>query len=337
MQEMRQEMDLHDRNLPRGPHNGLTAKMSIRAMEEEISNQAGDLPNFASQLRRRHLPRLKLSSLVFAGSGDSYAAAVFAQELSRGEALASDPYELFTDIRRVRGKCLVIVSVSGRTRTNVQLARKAKGIATTRLAITANPESPLAKECDEILQLEYRTYRTITSGTISFTTSLLACAFLVGSIPGPAQVKKALSTPEQATNLVPAQRGTFVFTGSGVNYALALYGAAKMNEVLGARAEAVYPEQLGHSKLFSIDKEHDLIICLSNGLDKAGQLHKLLRKSGFQSIILSSSENNRVLRSLKIAIYLQRLPLAIAKRRRMVECSFLAHLQRLKLSNKMIY
>src|SRR2546429_7798950 len=146
--------------------------MSIEAMEEEISSQAQDLPGFASQLRQKHLPKLERSSLVFVGSGDSYATAVFAQELSQGEAVASDPYELLTNINRIRGKNLVIISVSGRTKTNIELARKAKGISSSTLAITANLESPLARECDETLRLEYRTTRILTSGTISFTTSL---------------------------------------------------------------------------------------------------------------------------------------------------------------------
>jgi len=307
-------------------------------MEEEISNQTLDLPRFVSHLRKANLPKIKPSSLVFAGAGDSYAASVFAQELSKGEAIASDPYELLTNIRRTRGKTLVIVSASGRTKANVELARKAKGIAARRLAITANPESPLARECDETLQLEYRTPGILTSGTISFTTSLLACASLLGNMPRTIRLKTGLSnTAHPATNLKQARRGMFVFTGSGINYALALYGAAKINEVLGAKAEAVYPEQLGHAVLFSIDKERDLIICLSTGSDKARQLHELLGKNGFQSSIPAISENNTVLRSLKIAFYLQQLSLAIAKRKRMAECAFLSDMNKLKLSNKMIY
>src|SRR5438094_3801471 len=157
--------------------------MSIRAMAEEISNQTRDLPSFASQLRKRHISKLKPSSLIFTGSGDSYAAAVFAQELSQGESAASDPYELLQNIRRIRGKNLVIISVSGRTKTNIELARKAKGISTSTLAITANSESPLARECDDTLQLQYRTAGILTSGTISFTTGLLACALLLSILP----------------------------------------------------------------------------------------------------------------------------------------------------------
>ena len=312
--------------------------MSIQAMEEEISYQVLDLPRFASHLRKAHLPKRKRSSLVFTGSGDSYAAAVFAQELSKGEAAASDPYELLTNIKRTRGKNLVIVSLSGRTKTNVELARKANGIATTTLAITAHPESTLARECDETLPLEYRAAGTLTSGTVSFTTSLLACAYLLGNLPRTIQLGTTLGAANRwARNLKPRAKSSFVFAGSGLNYALSLYGAAKINEVLGAKAEAAYPEQLGHAMLFSVNEERDLIVCLSNNRDKARQVYELLRKNDFQCSALAISGNDAVLRSLKIAIYLQQLPLAIAKRKRMAECAFLSEKKKLKLSNKMIY
>jgi fructoselysine-6-P-deglycase FrlB-like protein len=311
--------------------------MSIEAMEEEISNQTQDLPTFASQLRKKRLPKLQPSTLIFAGSGDSYAAAVFAQELSLGEAVASDPYELLTNISRIRGKNLVIISVSGRTKTNIELARKAKGISST-LAITANPESSLARECDETLRLEYRTTGILTSGTISFTTSLLACALLLRTLPKTVQVKTApIDNAGLATNLKQAGKGAFVFTGAGVNYALALYGAAKINEVLGAKAEAAYPEQLGHAKLFAIDKKRDIIVCISSGRDKAMKTHELLQKSGFRSSILTFPDSSTVNGSLRFAIYLQRFALSLARRKGLKECAFLSDKSRLNLSNRMIY
>ncbi len=313
-------------------------EMSIRAMEREISNQAENLPRFASQLRQKHRPKIERSSLIFAGSGDSYAAAVFAQEVSQGEAIASDPYELLTNIRRTRGKTLVIVSVSGRTRTNVELARNAKEIARRTLAITADPESPLGRECDETLRLSYRAAGTLTSGTVSFTTSLLACAFLVGNIPRIIQAKTGVGDATLlARRIRPVAKGSFVFTGSGVNYALSLYGAAKINEVLGAKAEAVYPEQLGHAKLFAIDKKRDVFVCISSGRDKATETHELLSKYGFHSSILTVPVSHVVNQSLKIAIYLQRLALSLARGKGIEECAFLTDKNRLKLSNRMIY
>ena len=312
--------------------------MSIEAMEEEISNQAQDLPRFASQLRQKHLLKLERSPFVFVGSGDSYATAVFAQELSLGEAVASDPYELLTNISRIRGKNLVIISVSGRTKTNIELVRKAKRMARETIAVTANPESLLARECDQTLQLKYRTTGMLTSGTVSFTTSLLACALLLGSLPRTVQIKTALTDAGRwATNLKQASEGLFLFTGSGVNYALSLYGAVKINEVLGAKAEAVYPEQLGHAKLFTIDKKRDVIVCISSGRDKAMKTHELLHKSGFRSSILAFPESHVVNRSLRITIYLQRLALSLARRKGIRECAFLADKNRLNLSSSMIY
>jgi len=307
-------------------------------MGEEISNQTQDLPGFASQLRNTHLPKLQPSTLIFAGSGDSCAAAFFAQELSQGESVASDPYELLTNIRRIRGKNLVIISVSGKTKTNIELARKARGISTRTLAITANPESPLARECDETLLLKYRATGMLTSGTIGFTTSLLACALLLRSLPRTIQVKSApIDTRWLSTNLKQAGKGAFVFTGSGVNYALSLYGTAKISEVLGAKAEAVYPEQLGHAKLFTIDKKRDFILCIPSGRDKAVETHQLLIKDGFQSSMIAFPDSHVVNRSLRIAIYLQRLALSLAMREGLKECGFLSDMSRLNLSSRMIY
>lgn len=307
-------------------------------MEEEISNQAKDLPSFASELRKERLPKAKPSSLVFTGSGDSYATAVFARELSRREAFASDPYELLTSIRKTKGKKLAIISVSGRTKTNIKLARKARGIAAKIIAITANPRSTLAKETDETLQLKYRSTGILTSGTVSFTTSVLACTALLGNLPRTVEIGTALTD-----NILLARssnsldKGSFVFTGSGVNHALSFYGAAKINEVLGAKAEAVFPEQLGHAKLFPIDKKQDLIVCISSGQDKAMETHKLLRQGGLASMVLSVRSGHLVNRSLGIAIHLQRLALSLARKNGLKECAFLKDKSRLKLSNRMIY
>jgi len=166
----------------------------------------------------------------------------------------------------------------------------------------------------------------------------LACASLLGNLPRTIQLGTTVSAANRwARNLKPWGKSSFVFAGSGLNYALSIYGSAKINEVLGAKAEAVYAEQLGHAMLFSVNEERDLIVCLSNGRDKARQIYELLRKNDSLTSILAISGNDAVLRSLKMAIYLQQLPLAIAKRKRMAECAFTSQRKKLKLSNKMIY
>ncbi len=307
-------------------------------MAEEISNQAQDLPRFASQLRKTTFPKLKPSTLIFAGSGDSYAAAVFAQELSRGRAVASDPYELMRSIERTKGKNLVMVSVSGRTRANIDLARRAKRFARIRIAITANPDSPLAKECDEILPLEYRRAEMLTAGTISFTCSLIACSFLLRQLPTTVSVRAILGKAAHwVTSQMSAETRSFVLLGSSVNYALSIYGAAKIREAMGTKAEAEYPEQLGHARLFTIDRRRDTIVCISSHKDQTRQVHKLLKKNGFRTSLLAIPDDNIVQTSLKVAIYLQQLALLFARKREMRKCAFLSDSRTLELSSKLIY
>ncbi len=241
-------------------------------MEKEIHYQEKDLPKFASSLRKMRLEIPDPSNLVFAGSGDSYASAIFAQELSEGRALGFDPYELLSKVHMLRGKTLVIVSVSGKTRANLELARRAKKIATERIAVTSNPTSKLARECDQVVQLDYRKSGVLTSGTVSFTCGLLACAFLLGRDPRTVDIETAIRRSARwASGVRSSYEGSFLFIGSGVYYAMALYGAAKIHEVIGRNAQVQFPEQLGHSHLFALDRRHDTIVCIGSKGDKALQ------------------------------------------------------------------
>ncbi len=107
----------------------LNRPSSFDAMEQEIHNQVEDLPAFARELgdddRFRNLDP---SSMMFTGSGDSLASSLFAHYLSHMRASAADPYELQLFPQVSKNKTVFITSVSGKTRTNIQLARKVKGV-----------------------------------------------------------------------------------------------------------------------------------------------------------------------------------------------------------------
>lgn len=307
-------------------------------MEEEIKSQILDLPRFASRLRKDQTERINPSNLVFTGSGDSYATALFAQELSGNLAIGSDPYELLRSINRVQGKSLVIVSVSGKTRTNLELARKAKRVARQRIAITADPSSPLANECDRVVLLDYRRSGVLTSGTASFTFGLLACSALLGKLPKSLRLDGIYDQSHRWTeNVKLSERGSVLFVGSGVLHAMAVYGAGKINEVLGRKAGADFPEQLGHSHLFSVDREHDTIICICSEHDKTRELEKALNRTGYMAVALSARGTDPVVNCMKIAFNLQLLALFQAKRKGMKECAFKSDKKVLGLSSRLIY
>ncbi len=184
-------------------------------MGQEIHNQVEDLPAFARELGKHDRFRnLDPSRMIFTGSGDSFASSLFAHYLSEMQAFAADPYELQLHPRVAKNKTIFITSVSGKTRTNIQLAKRVKGIAKKRVAITANPESPLAEECDDLIQIRYRCSGILTSGTASFSATLLAVASLIRRLP------KLDSLPvvergaaEWARRLRVHPRGEFLFVG----------------------------------------------------------------------------------------------------------------------------
>jgi fructoselysine-6-P-deglycase FrlB-like protein len=309
-------------------------------MEEEIHNQIEDLQAFGSELgkdqRFRHLDP---SSMIFTGSGDSLASSLFAHYLSQMQAFAADPFELQLYPRVTRNKTLFITSISGKTRTNIQLAKKVKGVAKKRVAITANPESPLAKECDDVIRLRYRSPGILTSGTASFSASLLVVASLIHRLPKldslPVLERRAA---EWARLLQVHPNGEFLFVGSGTGYALAMYAVFKIHEVLGLSAQYQHTEQLGHSQLFSLQEKSDNLLFLSPSSDKkTSEVFRVLSKNGFHAYLLKGSTADPILAALQLTFCIQHLALNLGRKMGLRECAFLTDKKRLALSSRLIY
>jgi fructoselysine-6-P-deglycase FrlB-like protein len=309
-------------------------------MEQEIHNQVEDLPAFARELGKYDRFRnLDPSSMIFTGSGDSLASSLFAHYLSQMQAFAADPYELQLYPQASKNKTVFITSVSGKTRTNIQLGRKVKGVAKKRVAITANPESPLAKECDDLIQMRYRSPEILTSGTAGFSASLLAVASLIRRLPKLDSLHVVeRRAAEWARGLRVHPRGQFLFVGSGTGYALAMYAAFKIHEVLGMTAQYQHTEQLGHSQLFSLRKKSDNLLFLSPSSDKkTSEVFRVLSKNGFHAYLLKGSTADPVLATLEVIFCLQHLALNLGRKAGLQECAFVTDKHRLALSSRLIY
>jgi glucosamine 6-phosphate synthetase-like amidotransferase/phosphosugar isomerase protein len=313
---------------------------SLDAMEQEIHNQVEDLPAFARELgkydRFRHLDP---SRMIFTGSGDSFASSLFAHYLSNMQASAADPYELQLHPQVSKNKTVFITSVSGKTKTNIQLAKRVEGVAKKRVAITANPNSSLSKECDDVIQLQYRNLGIPTSGTASFSASLLAVASLIRRLPKLDSLRTIeRQAAEWARRLRVHPRGEFLFVGSGTGYALAMYAAFKIHEVLGVPAQYQHTEQLGDSQLFSLKENRDNLFFLAPSLDeKTSELYGALSKSGFDAHLLKSDRRDPILATLQLMFCLQHLALRLGRKRGLQECAFVMDKKRLALSSRLIY
>jgi len=312
---------------------------SLDVMREEIDYQVEDLPLFYAELKSRaEIRKYDPSKIVFTGSGDSYSSSLFAHYLSGGLATVSDPYELYRFPQISKDKTVFITSITGRTIANVQLARRLRNIARRRIAVTANPTSKLAQVCDEIIPLKYRSRGILTSGTTSFTSSLVALAAQIQPPTILGQLDHAMKRAALwARQVKLGNRGRFVFVGSGIGYAIGAYGAFKIQEVLGMPADYQHTEQLGHSQLFSLDKSI-IMICLVVGRDKkTNALYRALLKSGFGAFLLEVNNKDSIRSALEASFAVQHLAFGLARDRGQTECAFLSDNRLLNLSSHLIY
>jgi glutamine---fructose-6-phosphate transaminase (isomerizing) len=323
---------------------------SIKAMEKEIGYQVEDLPKLS-------LPKqANVDECLIMGSGDSYVAALITQYVSDYRAACCTPVEVSINPKIVRNRRLYIVSVSGNTRSNILAAKKSRKLNVPTTAITARPESELAKNCDQIIELHYRSTGIPTSGTISFTSNVLCCLSLAGKMDNLDRLKGIYSQTRnevEDTFTCDKDAPSCIFLAEGILFPVAIYAALKMNEVFGQRSFAYHFEEFCHSPMFSI-KRDDKIVILGNGnedydfgsLEK--KFNKTLRKMGYNCIYFDcatniNNNNNKIEQMsltetlIKSIMIVQLYVVKLAERRQMKNCYFLDNKDLLRLSSAFIY
>jgi fructoselysine-6-P-deglycase FrlB-like protein len=284
------------------------------------------------------LPRLTVSApaskrIAFASSGDSYAAGLAAHYMSSGTASCHHPADIISDPSMIRGRDVYFVSASGRTRANVLAAKAARGAGIRTIAVTADASSPLADACDDSIALNYRSAGK-TSGTISFTASLLACTWLatggrVGCPADPESIYKRASTLALQTSR-KMDADSAIFLGDSVFYPAAMYGALKFNEVFGSEAFAYPLEDFFHAPLFGTKKCRQILVFG----DSSPALR--LKKAGLSAFSVRCKAGN--MESLLYAVFFtQHLVLQLARRQKRTECYFVQNKKLLKTSSDFIY
>jgi len=298
---------------------------SIEAMAQDIGRQLDDLPRLA-------LPA-PAEKVAFVGSGDSYAAALAACYLSSGRAACWRPTDVISDPSLLVGRSACFVSISGRTRSNIQAASAARKAGVPTVAITADGKSPLASACDNVFALDFKSAGK-TSGTISFAASILACTHLAtqGKTVCPADLKEIYARASKAAGRLAGRvrTGSIIMLGDSFLFSAAMYGALKFNEVFGSRAQAYPLEEFFHAPLFGLKCNDQVIVLGTKGDDVA-----LARRVNGLPVDCSASVP---VESLFYAVFfIQHLVLAVAKKKRLQECYFMRNKRLLKTSSKVIY
>jgi fructoselysine-6-P-deglycase FrlB-like protein len=323
---------------------------SVDAMEIEIRYQV-------ENLSKLNLPKqTNLGDCMIVGSGDSYVAALIAQYASNHKVICCNPMDIVLNPEIAKNRRIYIVSVSGNTKANILAAKVAKGQDVQTTAITANPESKLAKSCDEIIEFQYKNTGIPTSGTISFTSSMLSCLSLVSEVKYLGNLEMIYrETRNEVGRLIDddddynilEDLSSYIFLGDGILFPVAIYGALKINEVLGSKSFAYPLEEFYHSPIFSV-KRDDKIMILGNKecdiITNSGKsLYDKLEELDFSSCSYtncSSNSGNKLSLTemlLKSILFVQLYVVKQAIKRGVKDCYFLQDKDMLKLSSFFIY
>ena len=205
----------------------------------------------------------RVNEAYVVGAGDSFAAALVIQGVTYGRFKAIDPYEIqFLHVSLK--KPYVIVSVSGRTRENILVAKKIRDRGGKVIAITANPESELARNANVVIVIDYQKPKHPLPGTLSFTLSVIA---LYGLAAIEINFKEIVNTkPRKLIGLEP------IFIGTLGGYGVAYYSALKFYEVFGSKARFERTEQFCHATMFSVRENDQVIVYPSENDRKAMEL-----------------------------------------------------------------
>jgi glucosamine 6-phosphate synthetase-like amidotransferase/phosphosugar isomerase protein len=144
---------------------------------------------------------------------------------------------------------------------------------------------------------------------------------------------------------------SYIFLGDGILFPVAIYGALKINEVIGSKSFAYPLEEFYHAPIFSI-KRHDKIMILGNKececdilTNSRKPLYDKLKELDFSSCyytncIRSSNSGNKLSSTdmlLKSILFVQLYVVKQAIERGVKDCYFLQNKDILKLSSFFIY
>jgi fructoselysine-6-P-deglycase FrlB-like protein len=298
---------------------------SLEKIKFDYTEQINSLSQISS--------RKKSKNCIFVGSGDSYVAGLIAENVSNHHCKCYSPADLMRS-KFMENMTYYFVSVTGRTRSNIEIARRATKAGVKTVAVTFDPTSELAKVCNEIYSLETSMSNTGTSYS-TFTTNVVTCLQLAGiSVPQKFQMwhRNGMALASSFNNVIFPKRVLHIL-GNDVFFPLAIYASLKMIEFFGVTTIPNKLEEFCHSPVFGIKPSHAIWIL---GRTEDTTIHKLANlKNDFNFFNI---RNPDLLSELFESIFfLQGLMLLFCEKYELTELKYVLMKKVLTLSSDIIY
>jgi fructoselysine-6-P-deglycase FrlB-like protein len=300
---------------------------SIESIKLEFNSQIRELSNI-------HNKKI-CDDCIYVGSGDSYVAGLFVEFLTDHKCRCYSPSDLLNS-RFIDDKTYCFISVTGRTKANIELARRASELGVKTIAVTLNRNSKLAQVCKEIVPLKIIRTNTATAGFGTFVTNVVTCLQIAGvTVPSKFDIwhKKGI---ELSLNLIDSTilpEETAYVLANNLLYPLGLYTTLQMAEFFGTTAVAHKLEEFCHSPIFGIKKSHHILILGQNEKFLSSKLERL----GLRISYIELHNPDPLTQVFQSIFLVQNLLLLLAERYGYIELQYLLKQDILKVSSDIIY
>jgi glucosamine--fructose-6-phosphate aminotransferase (isomerizing) len=161
---------------------------------------------------------------------------------------------------------VVALSRSGETTETVAAATASRAAGAFVTALTVEPESSLAKNCDRLVSAETHPDEGIVM-TVSASLMVLLGLQMIGQhVPGSVvgSARKLAGALDNALPGIIADRTHFVFLGGGPLFGIALEGALKLMEMSQIMTQAFHPLEYRHGPISLVDRKTAVVMLYSS-------------------------------------------------------------------------
>jgi fructoselysine-6-P-deglycase FrlB-like protein len=301
---------------------------SIQALKSELNSQIVELSNIENR---------KISDkCIYVGSGDSYVAGLFTEYLTDRKCRCYSPSDL-SNSRLPRDWTYCFVSVTGKTRANIEVAERASQMGAKTVAITFNENSKLAQVCDKTVLPKIERPNVSTTGFGSFVPNVVTCLQVAGiTVPKKFDwwYKNALKLSQNLFESMILPDDTVFILGNNTLYPLAIYASFQMAEFFGNTAVAHKLEEFCHSPIFGLKKTHHVWVLGQKEDHVSKRIGKLEGPQISYFELYSKDINSQIFESI---FFVQNLILLMAEKYGYTELKYLMTKDVLKASSDIIY
>jgi fructoselysine-6-P-deglycase FrlB-like protein len=276
-----------------------------------------------------------LDDCIYVGSGDSYVAGLIVEYLTDHKCKCYSPSDLL-NVRLLEDKTYCFISVTGRTKANIALARRAAELGVKTIAITQNRNSQLAQVCRQIVPLKITVEQSQTAGFGTFVANVITCLQIVGlRVPTKFDIwhKRGLEISLKLLDSMILPKASLYILGNNTLYALALYASLKMSEFFCAAAVANKLEEFCHSPIFGTEKSQHLWIMGQND----EPISKRLKRLKLHLTYVELYRPDIFTQLFESIFFVQNLMLLMAKKYGYTHLQYLLRQDILKASSDIIY